>query len=424
MNSSPIQYNHFYHPPHPYNYPNCNSTCHQSPIPSNANLNNANVPSLLSMNNGRQQMCLLQRDCPSSTRNESSLSTYSKGVHKKSWKSHSTRTRYYEAYIRSESGGALYSTIRREEPGAGDSDDERGSGEYYSGEEYEDDIMLTRERLSKKDCRDVGGIFDLEVPRGNHRSDDYCDDDQQPIYQDSRRSPRRWFLPSPQASSRPTFSFECLRRRSSQDDAPPSPSCTALPLHLVQQQVMAVAGLDASKIHQWSPARSRRPWATPPASPSSRDCSPCYTPLIQVDWRSSGSVGSIPGAVKRSSWYTDGPPSRSHSPSHLQLPAKSCSHFLQERGSATSLVEAVLISEGLGKYARDPKFVSATKHEIADACEITIDEMESAASNLLNGSMGSGDTGGAENASSNPHATRFLETAVSVTTAMRSHTWG
>lgn len=50
----------------------------------------------------------------------------------------------------------------------------------------------------------------------------------------------------------------------------------------------------------------------------------------------------------------------------------------------------VLISEGLGKYARDPKFVSATKHEIADACEMTIDEMDSAASTLLNGRMDNG----------------------------------
>uniref|UniRef100_A0A8C7T5X6 Voltage-dependent L-type calcium channel subunit alpha n=1 Tax=Oncorhynchus mykiss TaxID=8022 RepID=A0A8C7T5X6_ONCMY len=39
--------------------------------------------------------------------------------------------------------------------------------------------------------------------------------------------------------------------------------------------------------------------------------------------------------------------------------------------------------EGLGRYAMDPKFVAATKHEIADACEMTIDEMESAASHLL-----------------------------------------
>lgn len=49
----------------------------------------------------------------------------------------------------------------------------------------------------------------------------------------------------------------------------------------------------------------------------------------------------------------------------------------------------MLISEGLGKYAKDPNFVAAAKHEIADACEMTIDEMESAASNLLNGSLGS-----------------------------------
>uniref|UniRef100_A0A4W6C3L2 Voltage-dependent L-type calcium channel subunit alpha n=1 Tax=Lates calcarifer TaxID=8187 RepID=A0A4W6C3L2_LATCA len=361
---------------------------------------------------GRQQKCLLRRDRPSSTKNGSSASTYSKGVHDKPWRSHSTRTRYYEAYIRSESGGGLYPTIRREEPGGGDSDDERGSGEYYSGEEFhEDDIMLTRDRLSNKNQCDAEGDFDPEVSRSDHQPESYYDDDQQLIYQDSRRSPRRWFLPSPQASNRPTFSFECLRRRSSQDDAPPSPSCTALPLHLVQQQVMAVAGLDASRIHRLSPTRSLRSWATPPASPISLDCSPCYTPLIQVDWRSPGSVGSIPGAVKRSSWYTDGQdgsPSRSHSPSRLQLPAESCSHFLQKRGSANSLVEAVLISEGLGKYARDPKFVSVTKHEIADACEMTIDEMESAASNLLNGSMGNGSNGGSGSVSSDPHTSPHL----------------
>ncbi|XP_008296455.1 voltage-dependent L-type calcium channel subunit alpha-1D [Stegastes partitus] len=415
MNSSPVQYNHHHHPsPHLYDYPHCNSTCHQSPIPSNANLNNANVPSLLSMTIGRQQKCLLRRSRPSSTKNPSSATSFSKGVNDKLWKSHSIRTRYYEAYIRSESGGGLYPTIRREEPGAGDSDDERGSGEYYSGEEFhEDDIMLTKDRLPNKDCHDgAEADFDLEVSGGDRQTDSYYDDDQQPIYQDGRRSPRRWFLPSPQASTRPTFNFECLRRKSSQDDAPPSPSCTALPLHLVQQQVMAVAGLDASRIHRLSPTRSLRSWATPPASPISRDCSPCYTPLIQVDWRSPGSVGSIPGAVKRSSWYTegpDGPPSRSQSPSRLQLPAESCLRFLQKRGSAHSLVEAVLISEGLGKYARDPKFVSATKHEIADACEMTIDEMESAASNLLNGSVSNGNTGGTGSVSStDPHANSQL----------------
>ncbi|KAM4738208.1 LOW QUALITY PROTEIN: voltage-dependent L-type calcium channel subunit alpha-1D [Anableps anableps] len=407
MNSSPIHYNH-HHPPHLYDYPHCNSTSPQSPIPSNANLNNANVPSLLSMTSGRQQKCLLQRGRPSSARNKSSA-TYSRGLHNKQWKSHSTRTRYYEAYIRSKNGGVLHPTIRREEPGGGgrDSDEERVSGEYFSGEEFhEDDIMLTRDRLSKTNFHDTAdGEFDHF--RDDCQSEGYCDDDKQPICQDDRRSPRRWFLPSPQACNTPTFSFECLRRRSSIDEAPPSPSCTALPLHLMQQQVMAVAGLDATRIPRLSPTRSLRSWATPPASPISRDCSPCYTPLIQVDWRSTSSVGSIPGAVKRSSWYTDGQdglPSRSHSPSRLQLPAESCSHFLQKRGSASSLVEAVLISEGLGKYARDPKFVTAAKHEIADACEMTIDEMESAASNLLNGSMGNGNVAGAGNTSSDSHA--------------------
>uniref|UniRef100_A0A8C2W7T3 Voltage-dependent L-type calcium channel subunit alpha n=1 Tax=Cyclopterus lumpus TaxID=8103 RepID=A0A8C2W7T3_CYCLU len=402
MNSSPIQYNHHCHNPHSYHYPHCVSTCHQSPIPSNANLNNANVPSLPPMTNGRQQKCLLRGERPSSTKKGPSASTYSKGVH-------DNRTRYYEADIRSESGGGLYSTIRREEPGGGDSDDERGSGEYFSGEEFhEDDIMLTKDRLSNKDHHDEEGDCDLGVSRGDHHSDGCYDDDQQPICQVGRRSPRRWLLPSPQGSNRPTFSFECLRRRSSQDDTPPSPSCTALPLHLVQQQVMAVAGFDASRIHRLSPTGSLRSWVTPPASPISRGCSPCYTPLIQVDWRSPGSVSSLPGAVKRSSWYTDGqdgPPSLSRSPSHLQLPAECCSHIMQKRGSANSVVEAVLISEGLGKYARDPKFVTATKHEIADACEMTIDEMESAASNLLNGSLDNGNTGGAGSVSSDPLAT-------------------
>lgn len=57
------------------------------------------------------------------------------------------------------------------------------------------------------------------------------------------------------------------------------------------------------------------------------------------------------------------------------------------------LLSQVLISEGLGRYAKDPKFVSATKHEIADACDMTIDEMESAASNLLNGNISNGANG-------------------------------
>ncbi|KAM3838498.1 LOW QUALITY PROTEIN: voltage-dependent L-type calcium channel subunit alpha-1D [Diretmus argenteus] len=411
-NSSPIQYNRHYHPPH------ANSTHRQSPMSSNANLNNANVPSLLSVANGRQRKRSLRRDPPCSTSNGAPVSSGSSTRHSKGeydmrpWKSHSLRTRYYEAYARSETGGGLYPTIHREEPGGRDSEDERGSGEYYSGEEFhEDDTMLRRARFSNKDDHGPEGDFDLQVSRAYQQPDGCYDDDQQPICQDGRWSPRRRFLPSPQANRPKTFSFECLRRRSSQDDAPPSPSCTALPLHLMQQQVMAVAGLDASRIHRLSPTRSLRSWATPPASPIRRDCSPCYTPLIQVDWRRPGSVSSIPGSVRRCSWYTDAqdvPPGRSYSPSRLQLPTENRTHFLQKRGSANSLVEAVLVSEGLGKYARDPKFVAVTKQEIADACELTIDEMESAASNLLNGTLGNGGTGGTGSVASDTLSTARL----------------
>lgn len=67
----------------------------------------------------------------------------------------------------------------------------------------------------------------------------------------------------------------------------------------------------------------------------------------------------------------------------------------------------VLISEGLGKYAKDPKFVSAAKLEIAEACEMTIDEMDSAASNLLNGSR-DGSTGASGKNASEPGASGHL----------------
>lgn len=45
----------------------------------------------------------------------------------------------------------------------------------------------------------------------------------------------------------------------------------------------------------------------------------------------------------------------------------------------------VLISEGLGQFAQDPSFIEATKAELADACDMTIEEMEHAANNILNG---------------------------------------
>lgn len=285
-------------------------------------------------------------------------------------------------------GDVRHPTIRREE----EFDDDRYSGEYYSGDEfYEDDSMLSGDRRSYKEYLDryQNSDTEYETPRGYHHPDSYYDDDEQPLYQDGRRSPKRRMLPAtPQGHRRPSFNFECLRRQGSQDELPHQR--TALPLHLMQHQVMAVAGLDSSRAHRLSPTRSTRSWATPPATPASKEQSPYYTPLIRVDLpgrRESASSSQV--SVRKSSWYTDDPEysQRTYSPVHLQLPPEYRQHYHQKRGSATSLVEAVLISEGLGRYAKDPKFVAATKHEIADACEMTIDEMESAASHLLNGGV-------------------------------------
>uniref|UniRef100_A0A3P8U2V4 Voltage-dependent L-type calcium channel subunit alpha n=1 Tax=Amphiprion percula TaxID=161767 RepID=A0A3P8U2V4_AMPPE len=100
------------------------------------------------------------------------------------------------------------------------------------------------------------------------------------------------------------------------------------------------------------------------------------------------------------------PPYRAYTT--LRVPSQLGAQLTEKRGSADSLVEAVrkhslitdlcflvlrlilvllrlqvLISEGLGLYARDPKFVAFAKREIADACHMTVDEMESAASDLL-----------------------------------------
>uniref|UniRef100_A0A8C5C6R8 Voltage-dependent L-type calcium channel subunit alpha n=1 Tax=Gadus morhua TaxID=8049 RepID=A0A8C5C6R8_GADMO len=374
--SSPLQHNHRQGPAHLREHPGCDAAKrHQSPVCSNANLNNANVPSVRPLANGTR---------PSSHRDPNGGVPASSGAAGRHAGEPAGRRKWNSS--RSVGGvqrrGGAYPAIRREEPGGGTSDEDWGSGEYYSGEEFnEDDIML-----SHMDYHDAAGDQDPEAPGG------YYDDDQQPIFQDGCRSPKRRFLSSPQRES--TFSFECLRRQGSDEDPPPlSPSCTALPLHLMQQQVMAVAGFDTRRLRRLSPTQSLRSWATPPASPIGRDGSPSYTPLIQAHVRPlrPGSIGSIPGSLRRSSWYTDardGPPSRAYSPSLLRLPTESHAHFMQKRGSANSLVEAVLISEGLGRYARDPKFVTAAKHEIADACAMTIDEMESAACHLLNGTMG------------------------------------
>ncbi|XP_070699512.1 calcium channel, voltage-dependent, L type, alpha 1D subunit, a [Pempheris klunzingeri] len=360
--------NHHHH--HHHHHHRHHNSYGKSPKSTNINLNNANVSSLPNGGHHRYYEHAPPNGYPGL---RSSYYDYDKPRTPQG-----QRRRYYETYVRSHGVDGHHPTIRREE----EFDEDRFSAEYYSGEEfYEDDSMLSGDRYQNSDT-------EYETPKGYHHPDSYYDDDEQPLYRDSRRSPKRRLLPAtPQGHRRPSFNFECLRRQSSQDELPHQR--TALPLHLMQHQVMAVAGLDSSRAHRLSPTRSTRSWATPPATPASKDQSPYYTPLIRVDHPHRESAASSQVSVRKSSWYTDDPEfsQRTYSPVHLQVPPEYHNQYHQKRGSATSLVEAVLISEGLGRYAKDPKFVAATKHEIADACEMTIDEMESAASHLLNGGI-------------------------------------
>ncbi|XP_053529887.1 calcium channel, voltage-dependent, L type, alpha 1D subunit, a isoform X3 [Ictalurus punctatus] len=360
------QHNHHHHHHHHHNHHNSYS---KSPKSTNINLNNANMSSLPNGGHNRYY-----QHAPAN----GYTGPYYPGEYEKPRTPNGQRRRYYETYIRPRGSIRRQPTIRREE----DFDEDRYSGEYYSGEEfYEEDGMLSGDRYPSSDQ-------EYETPRGYHHPDSYYDDDEQPLYHDSYRSPKRRQLPpTPQGNRRPSFNFECLRRQSSQDELPRQR--TALPLHLMQHQVMAVAGLDWSRAHRLSPSRSTRSWATPPATPASKDRTPYYTPMIRVDRPHRDSMGGSYCSVRKSSWYTDDPEYQqsTYSPVHLKIPPEYRKQYHQKRGSATSLVEAVLISEGLGRYAKDPKFVAATKHEIADACDMTIDEMESAASHLLNGGV-------------------------------------
>uniref|UniRef100_A0A8C8W3J3 Voltage-dependent L-type calcium channel subunit alpha n=1 Tax=Peromyscus maniculatus bairdii TaxID=230844 RepID=A0A8C8W3J3_PERMB len=364
-----------------HNHHNHNSIGKQVPTSTNANLNNANMSKAA---HGKRPSI-------------GNLEHVSENGHY-SYK-HDRELQRRSSIKRSESGDEQLPTICREDPETpGYFRDPYclGEQEYFSSEECcEDNSSPTWSRQNYNYYnRYPGSSMDFERPRGYHHPQGCLEDDDSPTGYDSRRSPRRRLLPpTPPSHRRSSFNFECLRRQSSQEDILPSPALphrAALPLHLMQQQIMAVAGLDSSKAQKYSPSHSTRSWATPPATPPYRDWTPCYTPLIQVDRSESLDQvnGSLP-SLHRSSWYTDEPDIsyRTFTPASLTVPSSFRNKNSDKQRSADSLVEAVLISEGLGRYARDPKFVSATKHEIADACDLTIDEMESAASTLLNGSV-------------------------------------
>uniref|UniRef100_A0A671VZ16 Voltage-dependent L-type calcium channel subunit alpha n=1 Tax=Sparus aurata TaxID=8175 RepID=A0A671VZ16_SPAAU len=71
------------------------------------------------------------------------------------------------------------------------------------------------------------------------------------------------------------------------------------------------------------------------------------------------------------------------SPTRSRLQVKQWHARTQTHTHSLKMLTFILISEGLGIYARDPKFVSFAKREIAEACHMSLDEMESAAADLI-----------------------------------------
>uniref|UniRef100_A0A672H3V6 Voltage-dependent L-type calcium channel subunit alpha-1C n=1 Tax=Salarias fasciatus TaxID=181472 RepID=A0A672H3V6_SALFA len=188
---------------------------------------------------------------------------------------------------------------------------------------------------------------------------------------------------------RSSFHLECLRRQSRPDVS----QKTAVPLHLVHHQALAVAGLSPLLRRSHSPTLFSRLCSTPPASPTgSQGSDASYQRVPSLRLESSNSHEKLNTSLPSVNCGPSPTPGASASnqraprpvsltvPSLLGKDPSSLTH-----GSAGSLVEAVLISEGLGQFAQDPSFIEATKAELADACDMTIEEMEHAANNILNG---------------------------------------
>ncbi|XP_036066050.1 voltage-dependent L-type calcium channel subunit alpha-1C isoform X12 [Oryzias melastigma] len=293
---------------------------------------------------------------------------------------------FYDTLMRSDSSDSHLPIIRRGEGSTEETYDES----YGDDREYhEDDHSLSSDMLVYHDdtCRQLTPMEEAEEVEGRRGSGGW-------------QSPRRVFLCPTSLGRRSSFHLECLRRQPRPDVS----QKTSAPLHLVHHQALAVAGLSPQLRRSHSPTLFSRLCSTPPASPAGRCSDTSYqgVPSLRLEGSNSHEKlnTSLP-SVSCGPWYSDSngnsrvpSPSPSVSASSQRAPrpvsltvpsllgkdSSSLSH-----GSAGSLVEAVLISEGLGHFAQDPSFIEATKAELADACDMTIEEMEQAANNILNG---------------------------------------
>ncbi|XP_031649219.1 LOW QUALITY PROTEIN: voltage-dependent L-type calcium channel subunit alpha-1F-like [Oncorhynchus kisutch] len=309
-------------------------------------------------------------------------------------------------YSRRDSRGDRYSPVRGRNGGMDGGEESYGGEEGYYDEDNES--LDPRDRLRYPDDPPLypgqhDHMYDAHGPSNAAYGNNYGNGNGNG-YGDGRRTARRRLLPATPTGRKPSFNIQCLRRQDSNDDLPipgtyhqNSPPCRAR----TQVTTQTYGSYESRRSSSRSSTGSSASWA----NPCPRRGRLLYAPLILVEEEGAGGGGgsgiwgdktgggaNVTAATSRpgpAGWYT-GPPcpsGGSQAPyrayTTLRVPTQLSPHYSDKRGSADSLVEAVLISEGLGLYAKDPKFVAFAKREIADACHMTIDEMESAASDLL-----------------------------------------
>ncbi|XDV49120.1 hypothetical protein PO909_018431, partial [Leuciscus waleckii] len=312
------------------------------------------------------------------------------------------RPSYYK-YPRRDSRDRFSSPLSRREEGG----EYPGEQRFY-GKDEDSESVISRERHGYPEDstifqghRDMYDGHSMRHPvYGNHHGNSY---------EEGRRTARRRLLPATPTGRKTSFNIQCLRRQGSNDDLPiPGTYHQNSPPCRVRSQ--GYGSYDSRRSSARSSTGSTASWA----NTGPRRGRLLYAPLILVEEEGAAGAGSVgiwdkkdnsvgvPASVRHpgSGWYSGpsagggGQPYRAYTT--LRVPTQLSPHYSEKRGSADSLVEAVLISEGLGLYAKDPKFVAFAKREIADACHMTIDEMESAASDLLSRG-GSGETQGFRN---------------------------
>ncbi|XP_065427316.1 voltage-dependent L-type calcium channel subunit alpha-1F [Chrysemys picta bellii] len=293
---------------------------------------------------------------------------------------------------RSSDGSCIPPTVH-EEPTPAEEDSEGTAGQQgYNSREEDSESLASRDR---QPCLGDARLYrhrwnngyggSLPLP---HRRLSNAHPDGGP---GGRLAKRRRLLPPTPAGRKPPFLMQCLQRQGSCEDMPiPGTYHQNAPARRPPPQGYGSA---ASWHSTTPPGDSSQAWAAPP-----RRGRLLYAPLLLVEeggltvrgWGEKSSSRSLP-PPSRARWGAPEPDLPWPPYAHLHVPSPG---YHDQRGSADSLVEAVLISEGLGLYARDPKFVAFAKREIADACHMTIAEMDSAASDLLSRGRGAGGRGG------------------------------